>query len=118
MSKIIGLTIMAGGVVLAIIIGQKMSTDAMAVVVGVAVGVVASIPTSLLVMSAMRRGVPNYERPQTFPNYPPPHVYIVNPQSMPQSRPQLPEPASFPLPPQERRRERRYIIVGDNDFED
>lgn len=32
------------GVGLAVIIGQRMSTDAMAVVIGVAVGVAASVP--------------------------------------------------------------------------
>jgi len=41
--------------VLAVIIGQRMSTDAMAVVVGVIFGVAASIPTSLLVAAVTRR---------------------------------------------------------------
>jgi hypothetical protein len=40
---------------LAVIIGQRMSTDAMAVVVGVIFGVAASIPTSLLVVVVTRR---------------------------------------------------------------
>jgi hypothetical protein len=37
-------------VALAVVIGNRMSTDAMAVVVGVACGVLASIPTSLLMI--------------------------------------------------------------------
>jgi hypothetical protein len=41
--------------VLAVIIGQRMSTDAMAVVIGVIFGVAASIPTSLLVAAVTRR---------------------------------------------------------------
>ncbi len=41
--------------VLAAVIGQRMSTDAMAVVIGVLFGVAASIPTSLLVLAAARR---------------------------------------------------------------
>jgi len=41
--------------VLAVIIGQRMSTDAMAVVIGVIFGVAASIPTSLLVAVVTRR---------------------------------------------------------------
>jgi len=41
--------------VLAVIVGQRMSTDAMAVVIGVIFGVAASIPTSLLVVGVTRR---------------------------------------------------------------
>lgn len=42
-------------IVLAAVIGQRMSTDAMAVVIGVLFGVAASIPTSLVVLAAARR---------------------------------------------------------------
>ena len=48
MKKVAILALLAFAVTLAVIIGQRMSTDAMAVVVGVACGVLASIPTSLL----------------------------------------------------------------------
>ena len=66
--------------VLAVIIGQRMSTDAMAVVVGVLFGVTASIPTSLLVVAVTRRaqergaeeGRGHRERMQ-------PPVIVVNP---------------------------------------
>ena len=54
MRLMIGLAIVAGGVTLAVVIGQRMSTDAMAVVVGVVFGVAASIPTSLLIVAATR----------------------------------------------------------------
>ena len=43
------------GLTLAFVIGQRMSTDAMAVVIGVAVGVTASIPTTLLLRAVQRR---------------------------------------------------------------
>jgi hypothetical protein len=43
------------GVTLAYFIGQRMSTDAMAVVVGVAVGVAASVPMSVLLVALLRR---------------------------------------------------------------
>ena len=43
------------GVTLALVIGQRMTTDAMAVVLGVAVGVAASVPTSLLLVALLRR---------------------------------------------------------------
>jgi len=51
----IGAAVVCVGV-LAVIIGQRMSTDAMAVVIGVIFGVAASIPTSLLVVAVTRRG--------------------------------------------------------------
>jgi hypothetical protein len=64
--------------VLAVIIGQRMSTDAMAVVIGVIFGVAASIPTSLLVATVTRRahgrgGGGGYREPSQPP------VIVVNP---------------------------------------
>jgi hypothetical protein len=44
------------GIALALIIGQRMSTDAMAVVIGVAVGVASSVPTSILLMARVAAG--------------------------------------------------------------
>lgn len=55
MKKLIVPALLAFGVTLAVIIGQRMSTDAMAVVIGVAVGVAASVPTSLLLVALLRR---------------------------------------------------------------
>jgi hypothetical protein len=43
------------GMALALVIGRRMSTDAMAVVIGVAVGVASSVPTSLLLVALLRR---------------------------------------------------------------
>ena len=51
MKKVLPLLMLGFGVALAVIIGQRMSTDAMAVVIGVAVGVAASVPTSLLLVT-------------------------------------------------------------------
>ena len=65
-------------------IGNRMSTDAMAVVVGVACGVLASIPTSLLMIEALRyrqqeRSEGRDQAPQTggASYYPP--VVVANP---------------------------------------
>ncbi len=55
MKKVIVPLMLAFGVTLAAFIGQRMSTDAMAVVIGVAVGVAASVPTSLLLVALLRR---------------------------------------------------------------
>lgn len=54
MRKLTGLAVIIGVVALAVVIGQRMSTDAMAIIVGVVFGVAASIPTSLLVIAATR----------------------------------------------------------------
>jgi len=71
-------------VTLAVVIGNRMSADAMAVVVGVACGVVASVPTSLLLVWALARrgqgaasGADGAGRSGAGTNYPP--VVVVNP---------------------------------------
>ena len=55
MKKLVVPLMLGFGVVLALIIGRRMSTDAMAVVIGVAVGVASSVPTSLLLVALLRR---------------------------------------------------------------
>jgi hypothetical protein len=66
---------MIGGViVLAVVMGERMSGEAVAVVVGVVFGVAASIPTSLLVMVASR-GRGRQERRYGDPA--PPQVVIL-----------------------------------------
>ena len=81
MKRAIVIVAAAFAVALAIVVGNRMSADAMAVVVGVACGVLASVPTSLLLIWALgRRGqgpalVENQARNGTA--YPP--VVVVNP---------------------------------------
>jgi hypothetical protein len=55
MKKLIVPMMLGFGVALALLIGRRMSTDAMAVVIGVAVGVASSVPTSLLLVALLRR---------------------------------------------------------------
>ena len=74
---------MAFAVGLAVVIGNRMSADAMAMVVGVACGMVASVPTSLLLMWALGRrnqaSVTPVEGPRygAGAGYPP--VVVINP---------------------------------------
>lgn len=83
MSKVIRFALLTGAVVLAVMIGQRMSTDAMAVVVGVVFGVAASIPTSLLVMAATRsRRDEGYRAPRDELRAPP-QIVVVQPQQLP-----------------------------------
>jgi len=98
-------------VTLAVVIGQRMSTDAMAVVIGVIFGVAASIPTSLLIIAASRRSIAdramtdrsNYER------YMPP-VIVLSPGMQQPSWPSQPLNVPPFIPPTER----RFYIVGDD----
>src|SRR5512143_2212919 len=70
------------GITMAIIIGRRMSTDAMAVVIGVAVGVAASIPTSVLIVAILRRDRRNWQEQQGGPSQPvlpQQPVIVINP---------------------------------------
>lgn len=55
MSKFLLPAGLAFGAIMALIIGQRMSAEAMAVVIGVAAGVAASVPTSLILIALLRR---------------------------------------------------------------
>jgi hypothetical protein len=82
MKRAVTLVGLAFAVGLAVVVGNRMSSDAMAVVVGVVCGVLASVPTSLLVIWAMgRRGqgmaVESQARNGVGTAYPP--VVVVNP---------------------------------------
>jgi len=62
---------------LAVVVGNCMSVDAMAVVMGVACGVLASIPTSLLLIWALGRNARADAYGDRSAQYPP--VVVVNP---------------------------------------
>ena len=119
MRRVIGLTVLVAAVALAVVIGQRMSTDAMAVAVGVVFGVAASIPTSLLVVAATRgRRDEGYHlrRDELRPPPPAPQIYVVNPGSQPGQGavPWLGTPDNNSLyaagqPP------RRFKVVGEDD---
>ena len=119
MKKIVLPLMLAFGVTLAAIIGQRMSTDAMAVVIGVAVGVAASVPTSLLLVALLRR-----ERAGAWRGEPPaspaqqlqsPNVIVLNPADLLGQRREQPY---VPLPPPEMNADggmRRLRIIGSDD---
>ena len=108
MKKVATIILLAFAVTLAVIIGQRMSTDAMAVVIGVACGVLASIPTSLLILAVSSRRGERQVPQQRHPNYPP--VVIVNPGS---NQPRyLQQPFQAPLAQEP---ERQFRVVGDED---
>jgi len=123
MRRLFAFMLLAGIVTLAVIIGQRLSTDAMAVMAGVVFGVAASIPTSLLIALAARgsrRPEPPYRRDDYQPSPPAPQIYVVSPGQMPGltgpgagAQPVLPQPhgAYFMAEPA-----RRYKVVGDAEY--
>jgi hypothetical protein len=108
------------GVTLALVIGQRMSTDAMAVVIGVAVGVAASVPTSLLLVALLRRERSAYRAepmpsPPAYPQLQQPNIIVLNPADLMAQRNQQP---TMPLLPPEYALEgglRRLRVVGDEE---
>ncbi len=115
MKKVAIIALITFAITLAVIIGQRMSTDAMAVVVGVACGVLASIPTSLLILAVSNRRGEREVRQQRR-DYPP--VVIVNPGS---NQPRylqrfdgLTTRPPFPTPPMQAQ-ERQFRVIGDED---
>ncbi len=121
MKKLIVPVMLAFGVTLAVIIGQRMSTDAMAVVIGVAVGVAASVPTSLLLVALLRRerAVWRSEPPPSQPALPQPqptNVIVLDPAQLWGQRNQ--QAPYVPLPPPDYGQDgglRRLRVVGADD---
>jgi hypothetical protein len=103
---------------LAVVIGNRMSADAMAVVVGVVCGVLASVPTSLLLLWTLARrqgaGADAQARNGMAGPYPP--VVVVNPGSsgygVPGYGPSLPK-MEHSLPPPGG--PRSFRVVGDEE---
>ena len=120
MKKVVLPLMLAFGITLAAIIGQRMSTDAMAVVIGVAVGVAASVPTSLLLVALLRReragagrSEPSAAQPQQLQS---PNVIVLNPADLLGQRRDQPY---VPLPPPEMNAAdggmRRLRIIGNDE---
>jgi hypothetical protein len=115
-------------VTLGVVIGTRMSSDAIAVLVGVIAGVAASIPCALLLMAVTRRReVEGYERydeqryddrryndrrysDRMGPHRETPPIVIVTPgQTAPQ---QLPYAASFPYQAAPPQGARQFRVMG------
>jgi hypothetical protein len=123
MKRVIVPVMLGFGVTLALVIGQRMTTDAMAVVLGVAVGVAASVPTSILLVALVRRaqreaGGRLEPAPAAYavPPQPQPNIIVLNPGDLPGQRPG--HAAYLPQPPAELLQDaglRRLRVVGDED---
>lgn len=95
---------------LGVVIGNRMSVEAMGVVVGVVLGVAASIPMTLLVMLFLARKDKKEEQRRGSPAYPPVIVVTGNGQPQPMRMPYMSPPANFGGDGQ-----RAFTLVGDED---
>ena len=110
---ILGLFTATFAITLAVLIGDRLSTEAMAVLAGAVCGVSAAIPTSLLIIAVTQRlsaqaGVRQTETtqaPQT--QYTPPIVMMTPPMQI-QQPPPGPPPATWGDAP----RQRHFTVVG------
>ena len=108
-------------ITLAVVIGVRMNTEAMAVVIGVIFGVAASIPTSLVIVAVMwrreQRAVSsrNGSLRRAGQEALPPSVVIVNPGSAGPANPYR-QPAYLPQPDlQWGHPPRQFRVVGEPD---
>lgn len=119
MKKVIPLVLLGGAIALAVVIGQRMSTDAMAVVIGVAVGVAASVPTSLLLIALLRKERSSFrdEPREQFNPYPPqlqqPNFIVLDPSQFGAMRNQPMEPLPPPMPDAGMR---KISVIGHDDW--
>jgi hypothetical protein len=107
--KILGLAFIVFCITLGIVIGYRMSAEAMAVVIGIVCGVAASIPMSAVILSYVAKNktsAPELSQKAQSPAYTPP-IYIVERDSRSQFRQDraLQPPAIIPSP-------RQFRIVG------
>lgn len=95
---------------LGVMIGSQMSVESMGVVVGVVLGVTASIPMTLLVMMFLSRKDKKEEERRSNAAYPP--VIVVTGNGQPQSMrmPYMPLPANYGGDGQ-----RAFTLIGDDE---
>ena len=126
MKRVIVPVMLGFGVTLALVIGQRMTTDAMAVVLGVAVGVAASVPTSILLVALVRRSqresggrlepAATAQAAYALPPQQQPNIIVLNPGDMLGQR--NGQAGYLPQPPAELLQDaglRRLRVVGDED---
>ncbi|MEA3345702.1 MAG: hypothetical protein U9Q78_05585 [Chloroflexota bacterium] len=111
MKKLAAVAVVAFAITLAVIVGTRMSSEAMAVVIGVVCGVAAGIPTSLLIVAVTNRKREKRDRSQVERDYPP--VVVIQPGQggSAHSSPYLPPMPSTAGP-------RQFHVVGEEKTEE
>jgi hypothetical protein len=105
----------AFGVTLALVIGLRLDRAALTVIVGAACGILASIPTGLLIVAFLKRKNESYNRGKPTPRIAQsPHVVIVTPPGLSAGQPAFwSGTPSLPLPAQ-----RQFAVIGEEMIED
>ena len=102
---------------LAVVVAKQMSTEAMAVVIGVVCGVAAGIPTSLLLLVVLtrrdRQRVEQVEQGTRQGAYPP---VVVIQGGAPQGLPSMPHAGYWPSPAPGQQVNRQFQVVGGDDL--
>jgi hypothetical protein len=99
-------------VTLAIVFGTRVSADALAVIIGVVLGVLSGVPTALLFAYAITRRQAN-QNGQTPMSYQPP-VIVVNGNERATGSAHPPSTPLLPPPTQGR----QWTVIGDSDTDD
>lgn len=105
---ILGLIAALFAITLAVLIGDRLSTEAMAVLAGVVCGVGAAIPTSLLIIAVTRRVHQSEPTPAPQPQFTQPTVMMIPPMQIQQPAP-APPPATWGDAPIQR----HFTVVGE-----
>ena len=123
MRQLIALLGLAFVVTLGVVVGTRMSSDAIAVLVGVIAGVAASIPCALLLMAVTRRQEPQEVEPYEEPRYrQAPPVIVVTPgaaqQQLPYGTPPYGAPYGYPELGAGRSGRRQFRVMGYDEAEE
>jgi len=97
LKKLLGVGILVFTAVLAVTVGYRMSADAMAVVIGVVVGVLASIPMSALILIVTQRQRHAESEARWTPQRQTPPVVVIQGGQVAQRPEWLPQDASSPF---------------------
>jgi hypothetical protein len=102
----------AFGIALAVVIGIRLEQAALAVVVGLACGVGASIPTSLLIVALLsKRNEKRQERKRERVPTPPPVVVVTPPAALQAGQPGAwPDANGLPVPSP-----RQFSVIGEEE---
>lgn len=111
--RVLACSVVAFSVALAVVVGNRMSAEAMAVVIGVVCGVAASIPMSAIILALSRRSqVPARDEPTSRSS--PPYLVVAPPPPSPSGMGWTGRSRIYPAPAMPAPRE--YRIVGDEQF--
>jgi len=103
----------AFGAALAVVVGVRLEKAALTVVVGLACGIGASIPTSLLIVGVLNRSnVKRQERHRDLMAPPPPPVVVVTSPSAPPTGHPGNWPAEYTLPAPS---QRQFSVIGEEE---